>query len=100
MKLIFGSKRKGKLIINLILLGMLIYLIALFSGQQASILNKKKKIKSMKEKVAVQEVKIDKIKSELRAISSENSDDLEEIAHKDLNLLKQGQRVFVNVKGN
>lgn len=100
MKLIFGSKKRGKLIINLILVGMIIYLIALFGGQRTFIADKKKKIESMREQIAVQEVMINEIRSDLQAISLENSISLEEIAHKDLNLLKPGERVFVNVKGN
>lgn len=100
MKLIFGSKKSGKFIVKLILLGMLIYIIALFAGQRMFILNKQKKIKNIKDKIAVQEVKINEVKSQLDAISLGDYDSLEEVAHKDLNLLKQGQRVFVNVKGN
>lgn len=100
MKLIFGSKKKGKFIIKLILFAGLVYVVALFISQRILISNKQKRIAEMQKKIAVQEVKIEEIKSELEAIDKSDDEYLEKIAHQELKFYKKGERIFVNTKGN
>lgn len=100
MKLIFGSKNRGKLVIKLILFAMLLYAVSLFISQRMLISNKQKKISEMKQQLSFQQDKIGEIKAELKAINSSDRKYLESIAHKDLNLSKRGERVFANIKGN
>lgn len=100
MNLVFGSKKKGKFIVKLILLAAFLYATALFVSQRVLINNKQKKINEMKEKISVQEVKIGEIKSELDAINSSDGEYLEKIAHQEYKLSRKGERVFVNAKGN
>lgn len=100
MKLIFGGKKRGKLIVKLILLGGLVYALSILVGQRMLISNKRKNINDMKQKLSSEKIKVEEIKAEINAIDSSNKEYLESIAHKDLNLSKQGERVFLNIKGN
>ena len=100
MRLIFSSKKRGKLIIKMVLLLGLLYIISLFISQRTLISNKEKKIREMKDKISAQEIKISEIKSDLDAIKSSDPKYMENIAHKELKLLKRRERVFINAKGN
>ena len=100
MKLLFNSKKKGKLILKIILLSVFIYFVALFVKQRMLIHGRQKKIQELKEQISVQEVKIGKVKSELEDISSSDLSRLKSIAHKDLNVCEPGERVFKTAKGN
>lgn len=100
MKLVFGSKKRGKLFIKLILISFLVYAVSLIISQRVLISNKQKKLDELKNQLSIQEVKVGDIKAELDAIKSSDPKHLEDIAHKDLNFSRQEERVFINVKGN
>ncbi len=100
MRFFISQKKNKKLVFKLAILGIVAYVAAVFVNQRLLILKKQKKIAEMESQLLSQEVKIIQIKSELEAIALSDPSYLETIAHKDLNLSKKGERVFINIKGN
>lgn len=100
MKLIFGSRRKGKLLIKLMVLSFFVYFISLLVSQRVTLSRRSADVEGLKKNLSVQEAKIGEVKSEIEDIKSGAPRYMEDFAHKNSKPYNSWERVFVNAKGN
>ncbi len=99
MRIVSKKKKRGKLVLKLVLLSFVLYVIALMVSQQMMVQDKKNKLDALNQKLTIQKMKNEEIK---KSLDSENEDDLQSIekaAREDLQLAKQGERIFINAAG-
>lgn len=99
MKLYKKKKRLGTV---LRVAALIFILYAMFSvvDQQAQISKKKRELARVNFDLNVQKVKNKELKEILRLASEKNNDYIERIARNMLDLVKQNERVFINVPGD
>ena len=69
-------------------------------GIQSQIRDRKAELDELKEKITVQEIKNEEMQKLYDSTGSDFSALAEQIARDDLDYLKEGERVFVNVSGD
>lgn len=99
MKLITKRKKKGKLILKLVLLGVVIYVISLLVSQQVLVQNKKNKLQQLHEQNVLQKIKNKELENSLVTDSDDNNERIERIA-RGLGYAKDGETVFEVAKGS
>ena len=99
MKLITKRKKKGKLILKLVLLALVIYVISLLVSQQMLVQNKRNKLQEINEQKALQKLKNKDLENALEEDSKDNNQYIERIA-RELGYVKEGEKVFEIAKGN
>lgn len=97
------KKRKIKLIptiFKLFLVIVVFYFAFSLMSQQNQINIKKKKLDEINSKLAVQNAKNEELKDFLKKTENNSSEYLERLAREKLDLVKKGERVFINISGN
>lgn len=97
------KKKKLKLIpiiIKLVFLLFGFYLVCTLISQQKQINFRKKRLDEINNKIAIQNTKNEELKHFLNKAEEDNSEYLEHLARESLDLVKKGERVFVNISGN
>ena len=80
-------------------LAFVIYSLVTISGIQGQIRERTAQLNEIKEEITVQEIKNDAMSKTYNLTDSERSAYMERIARDDLDYVKEGERVFVNVSG-
>ncbi|MBQ9471845.1 MAG: septum formation initiator family protein [Ruminococcus sp.] len=78
----------------------MIYSLVSIIGIQSQIRERKAELNELKEKITVQEIKNDEMQKLYDSTGSDFSALAEQIARDDLDYIKEGERVFVNVTGD
>ncbi|MBQ6498737.1 MAG: septum formation initiator family protein [Ruminococcus sp.] len=78
----------------------MIYSLVSIIGIQSQIRERKAELDELKEKITVQEIKNDEMQKLYDSTGSDFSALAEQIARDDLDYIKEGERVFVNVTGD
>ena len=88
------------IVIALVAVAFLIYSMVSIIGIQAQIRERKAELDDLKEQITVQEIKNEDIQQLYNSTGSDFSALAEQIARDDLDYIKEGERVFVNVAGD
>lgn len=86
--------------LSLVAVAFLIYSMISIIGIQSQIRDRKAELDELKEKITVQEIKNEEMQKLYDSTGSDFSALAEQIARDDLDYLKEGERVFVNVSGD
>lgn len=100
VKVIKRKKQKGNWLLRLAICAFAVYTVVLLVNQQVEISQKRQQLDSLKRQIQIQEIKNEDIKQALSSGVSGNSDYMEQVAREGLDLVKPGERVFVNIAGN
>lgn len=87
-------------VLSLAAVAFLIYSLVSIIGIQSQIRERKAELDELKEKITVQEIKNDEMQKLYDSTGSDFSALAEQIARDDLDYIKEGERVFVNVTGD
>lgn len=88
------------LTIKLALVVFAVYAIITLLNQHIEILEKQQTLDELESKIMLQEIKIEEIQKVKDYSDEENAEYMEQIARKELDYVKNGERVFVNVTGS
>lgn len=88
------------IVLSLAAVAFLIYSLVSIIGIQSQIRERKAELDEFKEKITVQEIKNDEMQKLYDSTGSDFSALAEQIARDDLDYIKEGERVFVNVTGD
>ena len=88
------------IVLSLAAVAFLIYSLVSIIGIQSQIRERKAELDELKEKITVQEIKNDEMQKLYDSTGSDFSALAEQIARDDLDYIKEGERVFVNVTGD
>lgn len=88
------------LTIKLALVAFAVYAVITLLNQHIEILEKQQTLSELENNIMVQEIKIEEIQNVKNYSDEENAEYMEQIARKDLDYVKNGERVFVNVTGS
>ena len=92
--------RPAFVLIALVAVAFLIYSMVSIIGIQAQIRERRAELDDLKEQITVQEIKNEDIQKLYDSTGSDFSALAEQIARDDLDYIKEGERVFVNVAGD
>lgn len=95
----FFSSRLGFILVALIGLAFVIYALISLSGIHSQIRERTEELNEIKEEITVQEIKNDAMSKTYHLTDSERSAYMERLARDELDYVKEGERVFVNVAG-
>lgn len=88
------------MLISLAIVAFLIYSMVSIIGIQAQIRERKAELEELQEQITVQEIKNEEMQKLYDSTGSDFSALAEQIARDDLDYVKEGERVFVNVSGD
>lgn len=88
------------ILISVAAVAFLIYSMISIIGIQSQIRERKKELDELKEEITVQEIKNEDMQKLYDSTGSDFSALAEQIARDDLDYVKEGERVFVNVSGD
>lgn len=88
------------LTIKLALVVFAVYAVATLLNQHIEILEKQQTLSDLETDIMVQEIKIEEIQNVKNYSDEENAEYMEQIARTELDYVKNGERVFVNVTGS
>lgn len=88
------------LTIKLALVVFAVYAVITLLNQHIEILEKQQTLSELENKIMIQEIKIEEIQKVKDYSDEENAEYMEQIARKELDYVKNGERVFVNVTGS
>ena len=94
------SKRLISAIIAAAAVIFLIYSVISLIGLQSQISERRGQLDEIKNEIKVQEIKNDEMSKTYNLSDDERSEYIERIARDDLDYVKEGERVFVNVSGD
>lgn len=100
MRVIKKRKKKRFLVLKFLTVGICAYIIFVLVNQQIQINQKKSELDDLNNKVSIQNIKNEEMKRILNSDEKENLEYIERIAREDLDFVKEGEQVFVNVAGN
>ena len=95
-----GFSRLAVVMMSLVAVAFLIYSMVSIIGIQSQIRERKAELDDLKEQITVQEIKNEDIQKLYDSTGSDFSALAEQIARDDLDYIKEGERVFVNVAGD
>ena len=95
-----NKKRLAYVLISLIAAAFLIYSVISIAGLQGQIRERKAELDAIKDEITVQEIKNEEMNKMYNLSGDERSEYIERIARDDLDYVKEGERVFVNVSGD
>ena len=78
----------------------LIFSVIRLVGDRAMINERRKELNELKNEITVQEIKNDEMSKTYNLDEKERSDYMEQIARDELDYVREGERVFVNIKGD
>ena len=88
------------LTIKLALVVFAVYAVVTLLNQHIEILEKQQTLSDLETDIMVQEIKIEEIQNVKNYSDEENAEYMEQIASTELDYVKNGERVFVNVTGS
>lgn len=88
------------LTIKLALVVFAVYAVVTLLDQHIEILEKQQTLSDLETDIMVQEIKIEEIQNVKNYSDEENAEYMEQIARTELDYVKNGERVFVNVTGS
>ena len=88
------------LTIKLALVVFAVYAVVTLLNQHIEILEKQQSLRDLETDIMVQEIKIEEIQNVKNYSDEENAEYMEQIARTELDYVKNGERVFVNVTGS
>ncbi|OUP76232.1 hypothetical protein B5F08_10515 [Anaeromassilibacillus sp. An172] len=88
------------LTIKLALVVFAVYAVVTLLNQHIEILEKQQTLSDLETDIMVQEIKIEEIQNVKNYSDEENAEYMEQIARSELDYVKNGERVFVNVTGS
>ena len=88
------------LTIKLALVVFAVYAVVTLLNQHIEILEKHHNLSDLETDIMVQEIKIEEIQNVKNYSDEENAEYMEQIARSELDYVKNGERVFVNVTGS
>ena len=88
------------MLLSLAAVALLIYAMISIMGIQSQIRERKAQLEELQEQITVQEIKNEEIQKLYESTGSDFSALAEQIARDDLDYIKEGERVFVNVSGD
>ena len=97
------NKTKRRLIytlIGLIAAAFVVYSVVSIAGLQSQIRERRQELEAIKDEITVQEIKNEEMNKTYNLSGDERSEYIERIARDDLDYVKEGERVFVNVSGD
>ena len=94
------SSRLVVLLIVAAALVFVVYSVVSLVGIQSQINERRAELKGIQDEITVQEIKNDEMSKTYNLSEEERSDYIEQIARDDLDYVKEGERVFVNVSGD
>lgn len=86
--------------VKLALVAFAVYAVVTLLNQHIELLEKKQILSDLENQIMVQEIKIEEIQDVMNYSDEENKEYMEQIARIDLDFVKNGERVFVNVSGS
>lgn len=86
--------------IKLALVVFAVYAVVTLLNQHIEILEKHQTLSDLETDIMVQEIKIEEIQNVKNYSDEENAEYMEQIARSELDYVKNGERVFVNVTGS
>ena len=93
-------KGSAKIIaVVLVAFAFLIYSLIKISGLRSDIRERKEELKGIQEEIAVQEIKNEAMSNTYNLSDAERSAYMERLARDELDYVKEGERVFVNIAG-
>ncbi len=95
----FFSSRVSIILIALVGLAFVVYALITLSGINSQIRERSAELDEIKDEITVQEIKNDSMSKTYNLTDSERSEFMERLARDDLDYVKEGERVFVNVSG-
>lgn len=93
------SSRLGVILLSLVGVAFVVYALISLSGIHSQIRERTEELNEIKEEITVQEIKNDAMTKTYNLTDSERSAYMERIARDELDFVKEGERVFVNVSG-
>ena len=94
------SSRLIAVLVAVAAFAFVIYSVISLIGIQAQINERRKELEELKGEITVQEIKNEEMSRIYNLSDAERSDYIERIARDELDYVKEGERVFVNVSGD
>ena len=95
----FFSSRMAIVLLALVGLAFVVYALITLSGINSQIRERREQLNAIKDEITVQEIKNDAMSKTYNLTESERSAYMERLARDELDYVKEGERVFVNVAG-
>lgn len=95
----FFSSRLAIVLIAIVAVAFVVYSLVSISGLHSQIRERTEELNTIKEEITVQEIKNDSMSKTYNLTDSERSEYMEQLARDELDFVKEGERVFVNVAG-
>ena len=95
----FFSSRMAIVLLALVGLAFVVYALITLSGINSQIRERLEQLNSIMDEITVQEIKNDAMSKTYNLTDSERSAYMERLARDELDYVKEGERVFVNVAG-
>ncbi|MBQ7219146.1 MAG: septum formation initiator family protein [Ruminococcus sp.] len=95
----FFSSRIALVLIAIVAVAFIVYSLVSISGIHSQIRERSEELEKIKEEITVQEIKNDSMSKTYNLTDSERSEYMEQLARDQLDFVKEGERVFVNVAG-
>ena len=86
-------------LLALVGLAFVVYALITLSGINSQIRERREQLNAIKDEITVQEIKNDAMSKTYNLTDSERSAYMERLARDELDYVKEGERVFVNVAG-
>jgi Septum formation initiator len=100
MKVITKKKNRKNIVLKVAVLTFVVYIVFTLVNQQVEINSKQKQVDSVKQQIALQEMKNQEMKQVLDSGEQGNNDYIERVARQDLDYANPDERVFINIAGN
>ncbi|MBR1533934.1 MAG: septum formation initiator family protein [Ruminococcus sp.] len=95
----FFSSRLSIVLIAIVGLAFVVYALISLSGINSQIRERTEELNEIKDEITVQEIKNDSMSKTYNLSDSERTEFMERLARDELDFVKEGERVFVNVAG-
>lgn len=95
----FFPSRLGIVLLAVVALAFIVYSLISLSGIHSQIRERQGELDEIKEEITVQEIKNEAMSKTYNLTDSERSAYMERLARDELDYVKEGERVFVNVSG-
>ncbi len=92
-------KKKRYILLYVAIFGFILYSAITLINQSIEISRKKQELNDLQEQIVVQEIKNDDINEVKNYSDEELNRYIEQIARDDLDYIREGERVFVNISG-
>lgn len=98
------SRKKCNWILYVAVIAFSLYIVVTIVDQQIQINNAKTELEELNNKISIQKIKNEELKQVADAVDSDDmdsfSDYIEKVAREDLDYVKNGEVVFINIAGD